>query len=105
MELSPAKDKLTGTGTYEFTANGNARVSISALIPTSPQGAAAYTPSLSLANLVASTSTTAPVDSAVQEGTNKVSRAITAEVTQNNAQTILSAGSYSLAATATCTAL
>jgi len=105
LSISPANDKLTGTGAYEFTANGDARVSISALVPTAPQGAAAYTPSLSLANLVTSTSTTAPVDSAVQAGTNKVSSIITAEVNQNNAQTILSAGNYSLAATATCTAL
>lgn len=105
MSISPAKDKLTGTGSYEFTANGDARVSISALAPTAPQGAAAYTPSLSLANLVTSTSTTASVDSAVQAGTNKVSSIITASVDQNNAQAILSAGTYSLAATATCTAL
>ena len=105
MTISPAKDKLTGTGTYEFTANGDAKVSISAIVPNAPQGAAAYTPSLSLANLVTSTSTTAPVESAVQSGTNKFASIITAEVNQNNAQTILSAGNYSLSATATCTAL
>jgi hypothetical protein len=60
---------------------------------------------VSLANLVSNTSTTQGVDSPTQNGTNKVTGAITTEIQQNNAQALLSAGSYSLATTATCTAL
>lgn len=105
MTISAEKDKLTGSGTYQFIANGDAKVTLSALTPSAPQGAAAYTPSVSLANLVANSSTTQAVDSPTQAGTNKVTGAISTEILQNNAQALLSAGSYSLATTATCTAL
>jgi hypothetical protein len=86
-------------------ANGDAKVSLSALTPTAPQGAAAYTPSVSLANLVTNSSITTGADSATQAGTNKVSGAITTEFVQNNSQGLLSAGSYGIVTTATCTAL
>jgi hypothetical protein len=105
MTISAEKDKLTGSGTYQFMANGDAKVSLSALTPTVPQGAAAYTPTVSLANLVSNSSTTSAVDSQTQAGTNKVTGAITSEILQNNAQGLLSAGTYGLATTATCTAL
>jgi len=105
MNISAEKDKLSGSGTYQFMANGDAKVSLSALTPTAPQGAAAYTSSVSLANLVTNSSTTQVADSATQAGTNKVTGAITTEILQNNADALLSAGNYSVAATATCTAL
>jgi hypothetical protein len=105
MSISAEKDKLTGSGSYQFMANGDATVTLSALSSTAPQSAAAYIPSVSLANLVSNTSTTQGVDSPTQNGTNKVTGAITTEIQQNNAQALLSAGSYSLATTATCTAL
>jgi len=105
MSISAEKDKLSGSGTYQFMANGDAKVSLSALTPTAPSGAAAYTPSVSLANLVSNTSTTTAAESATQAGTNKVSGAITTEFLQNNAQGLLSAGSYGIVTTATCTAL
>ena len=105
MSISAGKDKLTGSGTYQFMANGDAKVSLSAVTPTAPQGAAAYTPSVSLANLVANTSTTTGADSPTQAGTNKVTGAIITEFAQNNGQGLLSAGSYGIVTTATCTAL
>jgi hypothetical protein len=105
MTISANKDKLTGTGTYLFSANGDATVTLSALTPSAPQGAATYTPSVSLANLVTSNSTTQAVDSATKSGVNKITGAITSEIIQNNASELLSAGAYSLATTATCTAL
>lgn len=105
MSISANKDKLVGTGAYLFSANGDATVSLSALAPTAPQGAAAYTPSVSLANLVSSNSTTSAVDGAAKTGVNKITGAITTEIGQNNASELLSSGAYSLATTATCTAL
>ena len=105
MSISPEKDKLSGTGSFQFMANGDATVSLSPLSATAPQGAAAYSPSLSLANLVSNTSTTSPADSATQAGTNKLNGAITSEIIQNNAQGLLSSGNYALSTTATCTAL
>jgi hypothetical protein len=105
MSISAEKDKLTGTGTYQFIANGDAKVTLSAITPTAPTGAAAYSPTVSLANLVANSSTTSAVDSQTQVGTNKVTGAITTEILQSNAQGLLSAGAYGLATTATCTAL
>jgi hypothetical protein len=105
MAISTDKATLSGAGSYEFLANGDAKVTISALTPVAPQGAAAYSPSLSLANLVTNTSTTAIADSPTQAGTNRITGAITTTISQNNSQQLLSAGSYSLAATATCTAL
>lgn len=105
MSISTQKDKLSGTGTYQFVANGDATVSLSALTPSGPQGAAAYLPSVSLANLVSSTSTTQAVDGTPKTGMNKLTGNISTEIIQNNANELLSAGSYSLATTATCTAL
>lgn len=105
LSLTANKDKLSGTGTYAFTANGDATVSLSALTPTAPQGAAGFTQSVSLANLVSSTSSTQAVDGAPKTGVNKLTGAITTEIIQNNSSELLSAGSYSLATTATCTAL
>lgn len=105
MSISANKDKLTGTGAYLFTANGDATVSLSALTPTAPQGAAGFTQSVNLANLVSSTSSTQAVDGAPKTGVNKINGAITTEIIQSNSSELLSAGSYSLATTATCTAL
>jgi hypothetical protein len=105
MSISAEKDKLSGTGTYQFVANGDTTVTLSLLSPTAPQGAAAYTPSVSLANLVSSTSTTAAVTGDPKLGINKLTGNITTEILQNNADALLSAGAYSVAATATCTAL
>ncbi len=105
MSVSAEKDKLSGTGTYQFVANGDATVSLSALSPSAPQGAAAFTPSVDLANLVSSTSTTQSVDGPSKAGLNRLTGNITVEVIQNNSNALLSAGTYSLATTATCTAL
>jgi hypothetical protein len=105
MSISASKDKLSGTGAYLFTANGDATVSLSALTPSAPQGAATFTQSVNLANLVSSTSSTQAVDGAPKTGVNKLSGAITNEIIQSNASELLSAGTYSLATTATCTAL
>jgi hypothetical protein len=105
MSISATKDKLSGTGAYEFKANGDATVSLSALTPSAPQGAAAYTQSVSLANLVSSNSTTQDVVGAAKTGVNKITGDIISEIVQNNASELLSSGSYSLATTATCTAL
>jgi hypothetical protein len=105
MSISANKDKLVGSGTYLFSANGDATVSLSALTPSAPQGAAAYTPSVNLANLVSSSSTTSAVDGTTKTGVNKITGAITTEIGQNNASELLSSGAYSLATTATCTAL
>jgi len=105
LSISANKDKLSGTGAYAFTANGDATVPLSALTPSGPQGAAAFTPSVNLANLVASTSSTQAVDGAAKTGVNKLTGAITTEIIQNNSSELLSAGAYSLATTATCTAL
>ncbi|MCX5954238.1 MAG: hypothetical protein NTZ40_12275 [Cyanobacteria bacterium] len=105
LSISANKDKLSGTSAYAFTANGDAFVSLSALTPSGPQGAAAFTPSVNLANLVASTSSTQAVDGAAKTGVNKLTGAITTEIIQNNSSELLSAGAYSLATTATCTAL
>ena len=105
MSISANKDKLSGTGAYLFTANGDATVSLSALTPSAPQGAASFTQSVNLANLVSSTSSTQAVDGAPKTGVNKISGAITTEIIQSNSSELLSAGSYSLATTATCTAL
>ena len=89
MTVTAEKDKLTGTGSFAFVANGDAKVTLSALTPTAPQGAAAYSPSISLGNLVSSTSTTQAVDSATQTGINKVNGTITSEIIQNNADALL----------------
>jgi hypothetical protein len=105
MDVTAQKDKLTGTGSYEFVSNGRATVTLSALAPSAPAEAAAYIPSVSLANLVSSNSTTASVTGAEKTGVNRFSGNITTEITQNNASQLLSAGSYTLATTATCTAL
>jgi hypothetical protein len=48
MSISANKDKLSGTGAYSFTANGDAVVSLSALTPSAPQGAAGFTQSSTL---------------------------------------------------------
>jgi hypothetical protein len=45
------------------------------------------------------------VDGAAKTGVNKLTGAITTEIIQNNSSELLSAGAYSLATTATCTAL
>ena len=105
MSISANKDKLIGTGAYSFTANGDAVVSLSALTPSAPQGAAGFTQSVNLANLVSSTSSTQAVDGAAKTGVNKLNGTITTEIIQSNASELLSAGAYSLATTATCTAL
>ena len=105
MTISSEKDKLSGNGTYQFLANGDSKVTLSALVPGGPQGAATYNSSVSLANLVTNNSTTSSADSATQAGTNRITGNIVTEINQSNAQGLLSAGSYSIATTATCTAL
>jgi hypothetical protein len=45
------------------------------------------------------------VDGAAKTGVNKLNGTITTEIIQSNASELLSAGAYSLATTATCTAL
>lgn len=105
MSLSAGKDKLAGEGAYSFTANGDSTVSLSQLNASAPSEAAGFTPSVSLANLVTNTSSSAPAVSGTQAGVSKKTGVITSEILQNNSNGLISAGAYSIATVATCTAL
>jgi hypothetical protein len=105
MTLSSTGDKLSGEGSYSLIANGNAKVSLSAVSQTSPAGAEASTPSISLADLVSNNSSSATAASNNSGGAIRKQGAITTAITENNSTNLLSAGDYALQATATCTSL
>lgn len=105
MLVSATGDRLSGTGSYSYVANGNSRVVLSAIEQIAPAGAAASAPSIGLADLVNNTSTSAPATSSASGGVIRKEGTITASITQDNSSGLLSAGDYALNATATCTSL
>lgn len=105
MLISTNGDLLSGTGSYSYVANGNARVVLSAVAQNAPAGAAASTPSIDLAGLVSNRSTSAEASSSPSGGVIRKQGNISASITQDNSSRLLTAGDYSLTATATCTSL
>jgi hypothetical protein len=102
MVLSANGDKLSGEGSYSLVSNGNAKVTLSAVNQTSPNGAGASTPSIVLADLVSNNSSSA---AAASNNSGRKQGAINTSITENNSAKLLSAGDYALKATATCTSL
>ena len=105
MVISNNGDKLSGEGGYSFVANGNAKVTLSAVKIDAPAGAASASPSLSLVDLVSNTSPTADASSKASGGVVRQQGKIAAAITQNNDAGLLTSGAYTLTATATCTSL
>ena len=105
MTISPEGDRLIGDGKFSYVANANSKVVLSAVSQTSPDKAAASTPSIKLADLVANSSGSSSADSKESGGVVRQAGAITASIVQNNAARLLTAGDYALQATATCTSL
>ena len=105
MDVSAEGDKLSGNGQFSYIANGNSKVVLSAVQQVAPNGAAASTPSISLADLVSNSSSSAEAASNASGGVVRQEGAITASILQNNPTRLLTAGDYALQATATCTSL
>lgn len=105
MTISAAGDQLSGNGSYSYVANGNAKVVLSAVQQTTPNGAAASTPSITLADLVSNNSSSAEAASSASGGAIRKQGNIATLITQDNSAGVLSAGTYELSATATCTSL
>jgi hypothetical protein len=94
---------LLGTGTFSYLANSDSKVSLGTLGGSAPTGAVAYTPSVSIGSLVASTG--AAADSGTISGVTNSTGAISVSVTENNDKNILTSGDYEVTAVATCTSL
>ncbi len=105
MAISAEGDRLVGNGKFSYVANSNSKVVLSAVTQDSPENAAASTPRIALADLVANNSASAIADSKESGGVIRAAGAITASIEQNNAARLLTAGDYALQATATCTSL
>lgn len=105
MSLSATGDKLSGEGSYSLVANGNTKVTLSAVSQTSPSGAGASTPSIVLSDLVSNSSTSATAASNNSGGAIRKQGAISTSITENNSANLLTAGDYALKATATCASL
>ena len=105
MDVSSDFGKLSGQGKYNYVANGNSKVVLSAVSLIAPKGAEAATPSLELVDLVVNTSSTAAADSRESAGAVRQGGYIEAAITQDNAKGLLTTGDYALSATATCTSL
>ena len=105
MAISAEGDRLVGNGKFSYVANSNSKVVLSAVTQDSPENAAASTPRIELADLVANNSASAIADSKESGGVIRAAGAITASIEQNNAARLLTAGDYALQATATCTSL
>ena len=105
MQISANGDQLSGTGSYSYVANGNAKVVLSRIQQNSPKGAAASIPSIELADLVSNNSANAEAASDASGGVIRRQGKISAAIQQDNTSGLLSAGSYELQATATCTSL
>jgi hypothetical protein len=105
MSISAEGDALSGDGRYSFIANGNANVLISAVQQVSPNGAAASVPGIGLEDLVVNNSTSSSASSPNSAGVIRKEGIISASIKQNNGARLLTAGEYSLQATATCTSL
>jgi len=98
-------DKLSGTGSYSYVANGNSKIELSALQLSAPTGAAAAIPSIELAALVANNSSSAGASSPESQGVIRKDGSIATSIIQNNSTRLLTAGEYAIQATATCTSL
>jgi hypothetical protein len=105
MAISPAGDALSGAGRFSYVANGNSKLVLSAIGQEGPQGAAASTPSIALADLVVNRSTSAEAASRPSGGVIRQEGDITASIVQSNEARLLTAGKYALRAVATCTSL
>jgi hypothetical protein len=105
MTATAEGDKLSGTGSYSYIANGNSKVELSALTVAAPNGAAASIPSIELAELVSNNSSSAAAASPQSGGVIRKEGSIASSITQNNSMRLLTAGDYEIAATATCTSL
>jgi hypothetical protein len=105
MTATAEGDKLSGTGSYSYIANGNSKVELSALTVAAPNGAAASIPSIELAELVSNNSSSAAAASPQSGGVIRKEGSIASSITQNNNMRLLTAGDYEIAATATCTSL
>ena len=105
MSISAEGDALSGDGRYSFIANGNANVLISAVQQVSPNGAAASVPGIGLEDLVVNNSTSSSASSPNSAGVIRKEGIISASIKQNNGARLLTAGEYSLQATATCASL
>jgi len=98
-------DKLSGSGSYSYVANGNSKLELSAVQLTAPTGAAAAIPSIELAELVANNSSSAAAASPESKGVIRKDGSIVTSILQNNSTGLLTAGNYAIKATATCTSL
>ena len=98
-------DQLSGTGSYNFVANGNSKVELSALQLTAPSGAAASIPKIELVQLVANNSSSAAASSPESQGLIRQDGTLATSIVQNNSARLLTAGDYAIQATATCTSL
>ena len=105
MAISAGGDQLSGTGSYNYVANGDAKVTLSPVQQTSPKGAAASTPSIDLSDLVSNNSSGASAASDASGGVIRKQGKIITSIKQDNSAGLLTAGAYELQATATCTAL
>ena len=68
MDVSSDFGKLSGQGKYNYVANGNSKVVLSAVSLIAPKGAEAATPSLELVDLVVNTSSTGDASSKPSAG-------------------------------------
>jgi hypothetical protein len=105
MSMSPEGDSLIGDGKFSYVANANSKVVLSAVSQTSPERAAASSPRIELVDLVANGSGSSSADSKESGGVIRKVGTISTSIEQNNAARLLTAGDYSLQATATCTSL
>ena len=105
MSMSPEGDSLSGDGKFSYVANANSKVVLSAVSQTSPERAAASSPRIELEDLVANSSGSSSADSKESGGVIRKVGTISTSIEQNNAARLLTAGDYSLQATATCTSL
>lgn len=105
MQPSADGDRLSGTGSYRYVANGNSKIVLSALQLSAPKGAAAATPSIQLASLVSNNSSSASASSQESGGVIRSDGAIDTSIVENNGAGLLTAGDYEIQATATCTSL
>jgi hypothetical protein len=105
MQISANGDQLSGTGSYSYVANGNAKVVLSRVLQNSPKSAAASIASIELGDLVTNNSSSSEAASDASGGVIRKQGKISASIQQDNSTGLLTAGSYELQATATCTSL
>ena len=105
MDPTAEGDRLSGSGTYSYVANGNSKVELSAVQLTAPTGAAAAIPSIELSELVSNNSSSAAASSPESKGVIRKDGSIATSILQDNSTGLLTAGNYAIQATATCTSL